>query len=180
MMPPTKPTFDMRAVYLVPPSWVSVSNHTMAATPKNMTSGLLYSASQRTTYANAARMKNAMVTKPTVIWNHWKNSAAKPHLRPSVLPTQAKMPPDSHPFTVAISAAQSATGKNHRMPPMMRKNTSWKPDEANDGYSYTVITMEAVMAKNPKNVNVRAKLGRPLVPTGPASPVVAVTAGAPV
>ena len=47
-----------------------------------------------------------------------------PQRLPSVLPTQAKMPPDSHPFTVAISAAHSATGKNHRMPPMIRKNTS--------------------------------------------------------
>ena len=114
-------------------------------------------------------MKNAMVTNPTVIWNHWKNSAAKPHRLPSVLPTQAKMPPDSHPFTVAISAAHSATGKNHRMPPMIRKNTSWNPDDANDGYSYTVITMEAVMAKNPKNVNVRLNDGRLTEPTGPAS-----------
>ena len=80
-------------------------------------------------------MKNDIVTKPTVIWNHWKNSAAKPQRLPSVLPTHAKMPPVSHPFTVAISAAQSATGKNHRMPPAIRKNTRWKPDDANVGYS---------------------------------------------
>ena len=60
---------------------------------------------------------------------------------------------------------------------MMRKNTSWKPDDANDGYSYTVITMEAVMAKNPKNDSVRAKLGRPAAPTGPAAGAVAVAAG---
>ena len=49
MMPPTKPTFEMRAVYFVPPSCVSVRIHTMAATPKNITSGLLYSASHFTT-----------------------------------------------------------------------------------------------------------------------------------
>lgn len=52
---------------------------------------------------------------------------------------------------------------------MIRKNTSWNPDDANDGYSYTVITMEAVMAKNPKNVNVRLNDGRLTEPTGPAS-----------
>ena len=114
-------------------------------------------------------MKNAMVTNPTVIWNHWKNSAAKPQRLPSVLPTQAKMPPDSHPFTVAISAAHSATGRNHKIPPMMRKNTKWNPDEANDGYSYTVMTMDAVMAKNPKNVSVRLNDGLPILPTGPES-----------
>ena len=114
-------------------------------------------------------MKNAMVTKPTVIWNHWKNSAAKPQRLPSVLPTHEKMPPDSHPFTVAISAAHMATGKNHRIPPMIKKNTSWNPDEANEGYSYTVITMDAVMAKNPKNVKDRLKDGRLTLPTGPGS-----------
>ena len=49
MMPPTKPTFEMRAVYFVPPSCVSVSTHTMAATPKNMTSGFSYRASHLNT-----------------------------------------------------------------------------------------------------------------------------------
>ena len=48
-MPPMKPTFEMRAVNFVPPSCVSVSSHTMAATPKNITSGLLYSASHLNT-----------------------------------------------------------------------------------------------------------------------------------
>ena len=88
-MPPKKPALAMRAVYLVPPSCTKVSTHTMTATPMNMTSGLLYRASQCTMYEKAARMKKAIVTKPTVIWNHWKNSAAKPQRLPSVLPTHA-------------------------------------------------------------------------------------------
>jgi len=52
---------------------------------------------------------------------------------------------------------------------MIKKNTSWNPDEANEGYSYTVITMDAVMAKNPKNVKDRLKDGRLTLPTGPGS-----------
>ena len=39
--PPKKPILAMRAVSLVPPSYVSVSTHTIIATPMNMTSGLL-------------------------------------------------------------------------------------------------------------------------------------------
>ena len=43
----------------------------MMATPMNMTSGLSYKASQPTMNEMAAKTKNAMVTNPTVIWNHW-------------------------------------------------------------------------------------------------------------
>ena len=44
MMPVSYTHLDVykRQVYFVPPSCVSVSSHTMAATPKNITSGLLY------------------------------------------------------------------------------------------------------------------------------------------
>ena len=95
-------------------------------------------------------MKKHIVTNPTVIWNHWKNSAEKPHRWPRVFPTQEYMPPFSQPSTVAISAAQSETGKNQSKPPTTRKKTSLNPEDANDGYSYTVMTIEAVIAKNPK------------------------------
>ena len=69
--PPKKPILAMRAVSFVPPSWVRVRPHTMMATPMNMTSGLSYKASQPTMNEMAAKTKNAMVTNPTVIWNHW-------------------------------------------------------------------------------------------------------------
>ena len=52
---------------------------------------------------------------------------------PRVLPTQAKMPPDSHPFTVAISAAHSATGRNQKTPPRMRKKMRCMPEDAKFG-----------------------------------------------
>lgn len=80
------------------------------------------------------------------------SNAANPQRSPKVLKTQAKIPPSSQPSTVAISAAQSATGINHNKPPNNKKKTKLKPEVANVGYSETAITMDAVIAKNPSKV----------------------------
>jgi len=66
------------------------------------------------------------------------------------------MPPSSHPLTVAISAATSATGRNQKIPPSMRKKIRCRPDDAKLGYAYTVMTIDAVMAKKPPNPSIFA------------------------
>ena len=75
---------------------------------------------------------------------------------PRVLPTQAKMPPLCQPLTVAISAAHSATGKNQKTPPRIKKKIRCMPEDAKFGYAYTVMTIEAVIAKKPKKPRVFA------------------------
>ena len=54
---------------------------------------------------------------------------------PRVFPTQAKMPPFSQLFTVAISAAHRATGKNQNTPPKIRKKIRCMPEDAKFGYA---------------------------------------------
>ncbi len=79
--------------------------------------------------------------------------AAKPKRSPMVFPTQVNTPPSSHPSTVAISAAQSETGMNHKKPPATRKKASEKPEEAKVAYLSAVITIDAVIAKKLKSVS---------------------------
>lgn len=79
--------------------------------------------------------------------------AAKPKRSPMVFPTQVNTPPSSQPSTVAISAAQSETGINHKNPPATRKKAREKPEEAKVAYLSAVMTIEAVIAKKLKRVS---------------------------